>query len=330
MKPSVKSLIRITTAFVLLYWLVNSGRLQFSVFLSLGWSPTLVILLSAVGATLFLGSIRWWLLLQSHQVQIPLAHALHLGFMGYFASIFVPGGLGVDAVRAYYLMSEKKYAAQKSLVLSSIIMDRVVGLYSLILIALTSAVLWKVFKGDVPILNYLLGFSLMLLVGLSGVTAILCSKRIFQHLSFLHRIEILIKFAKAMQVYRHDYYTLSFAFLVSLTHYALIILAAYCGFTLFEVTVDSLTLALTIPFIQLARALPITPMGLGVSDTVGHEIFSAFSIGYGAEVVMLIRLAMITLSSLGAISYFKTSHLRKQIIDSSFPQTEKGEPSIDN
>jgi len=206
-------------------------------------------------------------------------------------------------------------------------MDRVIGLFGLIIIALISGVLWKFLKEDIPIINYLLGFSFILLTCLSGIILILCSKRIFKRLPFLNRMEILVKFAKAMQVYRHELSTLGLAFLVSLTHYALIILASYCGFILFGVTTDSHTLSLIIPFVQLARALPITPMGLGVSDTVGHEIFSAFNIGYGAEVVMLIRLAMIALSSFGAISYFKTSHLRKQTSDFNFSQAAEKELS---
>jgi hypothetical protein len=69
--------------------------------------------------------------------------------------------------------------------------------------------------------------------------------------------------------------------------------------------VGPLVVSCVMPFVILSRIIPLTPLGLGVSDTVGSEIFSLFDAVQGAEVVMLMRAAVILLSSFGVFFYFK-------------------------
>jgi len=308
-----KNILRIAVALLLLYWLVETDRLEFELFLKLGLTPALGGMFFGMGATIFVAMLRWRVLLAPHQIIIEWKEITHLSFMGQFASIFVPGTLGVDAIRAYYLMSSGQYANKKSMIISSIIMDRCTGLLGLFLmIPILSCVAMQFF--DLPsMLVYLVGASLVLLVVLMVGMTLVCSLRVFSRLKFINQIPVIAKFAQAMQTYRHQLPSLAKAVFASFIHYTLVIFSAYCGFIAFGSAVDPLVVSSVIPFVILARAVPLTPLGLGVSDSIGEELFSAFGISYGAEVVMLMRLVLMALSALGVFSYLKTFKLNKKI-----------------
>lgn len=47
---------------------------------------------------------RWYLLAKAQSLDIELRESIHIGLIGYFASIFVPSGLGLDGSRAVYAL----------------------------------------------------------------------------------------------------------------------------------------------------------------------------------------------------------------------------------
>ena len=57
---------------------------------------------------------------------------------------------------------------------------------------------------------------------------------------------------------------------------------------------------------QLAVCLamvPVAPLGLGVSDSLGEELYAGFSITEGAEVTMLVRAIVVGWCVLGAVGF---------------------------
>jgi len=84
-------------------------------------SASLMYILSLVGATM-----RWKLLLPE---RFTLRRLFSLYMIGSFFSSFLPGVIGGDAVKAYYL---NKDAKKLSLTLASVFMDRYIGYVALI------------------------------------------------------------------------------------------------------------------------------------------------------------------------------------------------------
>jgi hypothetical protein len=75
---------------------------------------------------------RWWLLLRTQSIFISLAAAVRLNFLGWFYNNFMPGSVGGDLLRAWYVTkhTEKRFEAALS-----VFVDRIIGLLSTFVIA---------------------------------------------------------------------------------------------------------------------------------------------------------------------------------------------------
>ena len=77
-------------------------------------------------------SCRLWFLLRIQEIRIGLWEAVRLTFVGLFFNAVVPGTVGGDLVKAYYVC---KHTDRKAAVLVTIFVDRVLGLTELVLLA---------------------------------------------------------------------------------------------------------------------------------------------------------------------------------------------------
>jgi len=77
-------------------------------------------------------ALRWWLLLRTQSIFINYWAAVRLHFLGLFYNNFMPGAIGGDLLRAWYVTrhTERKFEA-----VLSVFVDRVVGLLGSLVIA---------------------------------------------------------------------------------------------------------------------------------------------------------------------------------------------------
>jgi uncharacterized protein (TIRG00374 family) len=75
---------------------------------------------------------RWWLLLRTQGIHIEILAAIRLHFLGLFYNNAMPGSVGGDLIRAWYVTkhTDKKFAA-----VLSIFVDRFIGLCSSLMMA---------------------------------------------------------------------------------------------------------------------------------------------------------------------------------------------------
>jgi uncharacterized protein (TIRG00374 family) len=119
---------------------------------------TLALSICALG--LLLTFIRWYFLVRALDLPFTLANSTRLGLVGYFLSIFLPGSIGGDIIKAACIAREQ---TRRTLAVASVIVDRVVGLVGLVwLVALLGAVFWVVGNHE---LHH--QYSLQIIVGLS-------------------------------------------------------------------------------------------------------------------------------------------------------------------
>ena len=77
--------------------------------------------------------LRWWLLLRSQHIFIDFWAAVRLYFLGWFYNNFMPGSVGGDLLRAWYVT---KHTPKKFEAVLSVFVDRVIGLLSTLAIAI--------------------------------------------------------------------------------------------------------------------------------------------------------------------------------------------------
>jgi uncharacterized protein (TIRG00374 family) len=89
----------------------------------------------ALGVFIFsqiLVGLRWWLLLRTQSVFIGFWAAVRLHYLGLFYNNFMPGSVGGDLIRAWYVT---KHSNQRFKAALSVFVDRVIGLLSTLFIA---------------------------------------------------------------------------------------------------------------------------------------------------------------------------------------------------
>ncbi len=134
----LKPLLKVGIAATLIYWLWSSGKLDFSTltyFLSPHWA---ILGLSLVGFSIFLCNERWRVLLGTQKRHIHRWEAFKLSLIGIFFSYAMPGGVGGDVVKSFYF--HKDHPSSKVIALTSVLIDRVMGLYVMLLVGLTTMI----------------------------------------------------------------------------------------------------------------------------------------------------------------------------------------------
>jgi uncharacterized protein (TIRG00374 family) len=137
MNPKVKSWIfntlKIGLAAALIVHLVRGGKIDLDQLKILLTGSNVVFCLSLVGITLFLASERWRAILQAQNFHLSIWESLKLTLVGIFFNFAIPGGVGGDVVKGYYLT--KSNANRKFQAVLTIVLDRVIGLTAMSLMA---------------------------------------------------------------------------------------------------------------------------------------------------------------------------------------------------
>ncbi|MEQ1859500.1 MAG: lysylphosphatidylglycerol synthase transmembrane domain-containing protein [Chthoniobacteraceae bacterium] len=93
----------------------------------------LLIGLAGYGFVEVLAAARWQCLLRVQEIHLSFRRVLGLTMIGVFFNFFIPGGTGGDAVKMFYLVKETPGRRGKALL--SVIVDRLIGLFALIVFA---------------------------------------------------------------------------------------------------------------------------------------------------------------------------------------------------
>ena len=77
-------------------------------------------------------AVRWWLLLRAQGIHIETAAAIRLFFLGLFYNNLMPGSVGGDLLKAWYVTKHTEKRLEGVL---SVFVDRVIGLVGMVLMA---------------------------------------------------------------------------------------------------------------------------------------------------------------------------------------------------
>ena len=89
--------------------------------------------------------LRWLLLLRASGIAIATRDAAQLFLVSSFVGSFLPAGVGGDAARAYGLARESTSGSEA---LASVAVDRVLGVMSIVVMAVVGVLAWRPAQGD--------------------------------------------------------------------------------------------------------------------------------------------------------------------------------------
>lgn len=317
MKDWVKNVLRWGLAGLLLFWLFKSGKLSGLRDLDKFFASPGFFALACLGmiTNYVLNFFRWRMLLTGVDVIIPFSQVVRLSMIGQFFSIFMPGSVGGDLVKAVYIA--KSYPKQRTDVVASILLDRILGFLTL----MAFATFFFVLSFDATRLpRSLQGFGTILGLGTLALFMIVLvpgrASRLLNHLNlgdnFLQKA--LQRIAKMLRSFARHPLTILKALAISFVSQAGSMLAMYLiGASVFGPlpwgTLDGMRFISAAAVGTTASALPLSPMGLGVGQIAFGKVFvllGAPDEHHGILIISAIQIISFVLNLMGALWFLRS------------------------
>ncbi|HYQ70785.1 MAG TPA: lysylphosphatidylglycerol synthase transmembrane domain-containing protein, partial [Gammaproteobacteria bacterium] len=263
------TLLRVSLALGMLYYLALSGSIDWSSFTGLAkdWRYTVLAILLFFLATV-VQAWRLQMLINAQDLNLSFLASIRLTFIGLFFNTYLPGATGGDLVKIYY--ASKGNPGCRTEVITILLLDRFIGLFSLLTLPLILAPLFPQLIASQTALQVLLATSLAIALCI-GVVAILGARTDLANSRIMHWIErkatIGSRISRMLHTL-HSYRNHKSALLKALaSSYFLQLLMVMVSLAIAQATNPdgaSLKMIVLIPLGFLANSLPITPGGLGV------------------------------------------------------------------
>lgn len=309
-KSYISIVLKLAVAAGLITYMISSGHLNLSTLWGL-MTPfnVIVALMLTIGGTV-LAAWRWILLLRTRGFEIPIGYGLSLYLIGIFFNHALPGAVGGDLVRGYYLVADHPERKVDSIL--SIAIDRVLGLYSFFILTLLAvAIDFKFVMGHEKI-HWVALTCFLVFMGMTAFFTITFSKRLSSTLGIEYvgqKIVAVGTLIEAIHRFGQNRPMIALSVLVSLgaqifTMIFFFLFAKVTG----EVGVTWNAVLFAVPMGFVVTALPISPAGIGVGQVAFQFLFSVFlqrQTSFGANAITAFQLSIACMAVLGAICYLR-------------------------
>lgn len=321
MRQSLSTILKFAVALGLIWLLFQKDLLDWTVLRQLTDPSVLAIGLSLVGVSLAMQSWRWLLLLKARGLPVTQLESWRLYLIGIFFNYALPGSIGGDVVRAYYIAQDHRERRMEAVL--TVVIDRLLGLYAMMVIGAV-AVLWNWERINDNAQLASLGFATL------GVFAFMT---VFWAASFSNRVkrwlkieEVLAKLPKgeklvrayqSAQAYRGHKSALIGALVLSVAaQFLTIAFMVLVGHTIGEGDVSLATYLFAVPLGSIVASIPIAPAGLGVGQVaflVLFQMYSGRASLLGQTAITAFQLALFAWGMLGVV--FHLGRKRRSLAD---------------
>jgi len=277
-------ILKLVISSVLLYIILSKTGLEqvFSTLRGMSFTAFIFAIFLYLFAQL-LSTLRWKLLLPG---VIGIRKLFSLCMIGSFFNTLLPGIIGGDAVKAFYLY---KAIGKSSLTIASIFMDRYLG-FTMLMAICTIAFPFGY--------TYLLGSRIEWLLPLVVLSFIIASLLIFG-LRLGKRIKIVSGFYDYFHAYRHQKTVIGKALLISVIVHLSNIFAVYILALGLGEHISFIVFLIFLPLIILFTMLPISISGLGVRESAFVVLFGL--IGIKPEISTALSLSWFLSTAIGSL-----------------------------
>jgi glycosyltransferase 2 family protein len=301
-------------------WLCT-GRLDLRLLVRMPFSAHLVTLVLLVFASLLVPVLRWWILLRVQKIHVSLWRATTLTWLGYLTGLVLPGAVGGDLAKSYLITRDQPGAAARAL--STVLVDRLLGFYSLIILGALSAA-WLV-PGQGADRAFGMMIASLVVVTLGSVLGMIA-------LTLRPAQQLLARFAPAAwieawndscRLYAQGKLAVAGGLALSLGSSALTALSLAAADRALGGSVAWMASLALGPLVVLANAIPLTPGGIGFAEAASSQLFGTVGNANGAEMMLAIRVVMVLLSLPAVLVLFA----RRPVRISSSPRPGTPEPA---
>lgn len=242
-------------------------------------------------ACIFINVLRWKLILKQQEINSPFWQLFAIYIKGTFLSSFLPGGITTGDI--YRMYSLGRDTGKKALSISSVLMERAIGVFSLLTLSLVS-LYYSIFITNneifVPLVIPVL-FMTALFSTVSAFSIIFIKRGYFNKIKSNNSIMLKLQnFINTIPNYFSNKTILVEAFLLSLLFQFTIVVWTYAVSYAMDISISFLVLCVTIPLINLLTILPLSIGGIGVRETA----YVFFLVPFGLEPSEAISISLIS------------------------------------
>lgn len=269
-KKIILTMVQASVTLLLLWWIFHDPAKRGQMLQALGKADPLWLLPAFVcfGLVLVCGAFRWQLLMRVQGISLSWFRVWQLVMIGMFYNLFLPGGTGGDLVKIFYAVREAPRS--KSAVFLSVVVDRLTGMFALILV---SSGVFLVFFKELTALPMVRAFTVAVCAIFALTLGLVAIGLIVDRFHLAARIPqrmpghaAILDTARAFSVYARDWKAVVSAVLISLPLNLFIFAGAIFAASAFQGNPGPAAMTSVIPVVNTISALPISLAGIGVRE----------------------------------------------------------------
>jgi uncharacterized protein (TIRG00374 family) len=255
-----------------------------------------LMLLLSIGVSVW----RWDILLRCKNVVVNSYELTRLFMIGLFFNNVLPSSIGGDIVKTYKLA---KQTSKKSEVISSVVMTRLVGFFSLLAIAGVT-VLLGLGKVEARHVIIVFGAMFLLIAGMFTVTRH-WFRALARRLSTLPLYPLVRSTYHSIREYRKEKGALTQSFVLAVVFNLLVVAQALLIGVAYGVPLHPYYYFLFIPLIVVFTMLPVSINGIGVRESGFAYFFTPLGVTLEASLTVSLTMyaQLLAASLIGGITY---------------------------
>ncbi|MBI3818143.1 MAG: flippase-like domain-containing protein [Planctomycetes bacterium] len=227
----------------------------------------------------YIASVRWWLLTRVLKIPFSIRAALKWSFVGFFFNNAVPGLIGGDLPKMYYVA---RTAPIKTHAVLTVIVDRLLGLFGLAIVASVAFLIdfnRYAEKADLWWIQWLL---FGVLAGLVVGVVFIVNSRIRHAVFPPHRVakmpggKILTIIDEAVVLYGGSPKTLLTCLFLSIGNHVLSMIAWWFFVAALHGKLALGATFVVVPIIQMIKSVPLAPAGWGVGELAFNKLLPLY------------------------------------------------------
>jgi len=305
----LKNLLKPLVGIGIIFFLIKYGGLDPKL-IGEAFSDKPVYLITGLVCYLILAAIagyRWYLLLECGEKKFTFPRVFSLHMIGLFFVTLLPGGTGGDVAKGYYLYRDSD--TYKGFALSSIVMDRIIGFYTLLTWGMVGILINLNMTLNHPVLKLNALFYISCYIAATLMIILFFLPQGSRLLSWIETRQlpgqkIIQGLSNAFKIFRKFPGTLLVCYVITFFIHGGILLAFYFSARSLLVELSIFKHAFVVPILTLINGLPLTPGGIGVGEGAAKLLYNMINVNKGAEILALYHFYVLISALIGAPFYF--------------------------
>jgi glycosyltransferase 2 family protein len=309
----IRNGLKLAVGLALVVYVLRSGMIDFKLLGSLLMNPV-----NLFWGFLFLSisvlccSMRWYLLVRAQGLTLDLKSVISLSMIGNFFNTFLPGSVGGDLIKAWYVAGREP--KKKTRAVFTVLIDRIIGLAVIVFYAATSLVFyleWLDTHRELKMIAYAVwsftavSFTVGFLFFIPGVWKSPFAKKL---LTFMRRFEMLGKIIDCTFLYQHHIRVIGVSLFLSAASIFGINIFYYLQGSALGIPMSLSQYFFVAPIAIVVSAVPLLPGGIGTGQVAFFTLFQWMGMpdpGQGSTLCTAVQIYTVLFNCLGAFFYMK-------------------------